>query len=200
MSRRKTHTVVQAAPERHQVSYDPTTQDLLQLDTRPEERIHLKLHDEIPVFHVEIDLASKTPKQYDEEEDYTPDGDTTTTKQNDAINAILDQVPKCDDESSEQFLMRIETIRHQITPIITGQHDEMTFTRFRRRQDDNVVNQVCPNGEFQIVQEQLVNSDVQRMIRIFHQNETLPNNVNFESQFFQKQVKNKKRLEVVNNV
>ena len=76
----------------------------------------------------------------------------------------------------------------------------MTFTRFRRRIHDNAVNQVCPNAEFQIFQEQLVNSDIQRMIRISNQNETLPNNVNFESQFFQKLVKNKKRLEVVNNV
>ena len=38
------------------------------------------------------------------------------------------------------------------------------------------------------------------MIRILNQNETLPNHVNFESQFFQKLVKNKKILEVVNNV
>ena len=76
----------------------------------------------------------------------------------------------------------------------------MTFTRFRRRIHDNAVNQVCPNAEFQIFQEQLVNSDIQRMIRISNQNETLSNNLNFESQFFQKLVKNKKRLEVVNNV
>ena len=98
----------------------------------------------------------------------------------------------------DSFFMSIETIRHQITPIITGQHDEMTFTRFRRRQHDNVVNQVCLNGDFLIVQEQLVNSDVQRMLRILNQNETLSNHVNFERQFFQKLVK--KRLEVVNNL
>ena len=149
---------------------NPAADYLSRLDIRPEEGIHLKLHDEIPVFHVEIDLASKTPKQDEEEEDCIPDDDTTTTKQNDAINAILAQVPKCNDESSEQFLQRIETIRHQITPIITGQHDEMTFTRFRRRHHDNVVNQVCPNGDFQIVQDQLQNSEIQRMIRILSQN------------------------------
>ena len=106
----------------------------------------------------------------------------------------------CNNKSSRQFLERIETIRHQITPIITRHYDEMTFTRFRRRLHDNVVNQVCPNGDFQIVQDQLVNLDIQRMIRISNQKETLPNHVNFESQFFQKLVKNKKSLEVVNNV
>ena len=57
-----------------------------------------------------------------------------------------------------------------------------------------------PNGGLQIVQEQLENCDIQRMIRILCQSETPPNHANFESQFFQKLVKNKKRLEVVNNV
>ena len=92
----------------------------------------------------------------------------------------------CSNKSSGQFLERIETIRHQITPIITGQHDEMKFTRFRRKLHDNMVNQVCPNGDFQITQDQLVNFDIQRMIRVLNQKETLPNHVNFESQFFQK--------------
>ena len=127
-------------------------------------------------------MASKTPKQDEEEEEYIPDDqNTTTAKQNDAINAILDQVPMCSNESSGQFLERIETTRHQITPIITGQHDEMTFTRFRRRLHDNAVNQSCPNGDFQIVREQLVNSDIQRMISILNQNQTLPNHVKTSS-------------------
>ena len=42
---------------------NPAADYLSRFDIRPEERIHLKLHDKIPVFHVEIDLASKTPKQ-----------------------------------------------------------------------------------------------------------------------------------------
>ena len=140
---------------------NPAADYLSRLDIRPEERIHLKLNDEIPVFHVEIDLASRTPNHDEEEEEYIPDDQhATTTKQNEAI---LDRVPMCSNESSGQFLERIETIRHQITPIITGQHDEMTFTRFRRKLHDNVVNQVCPNGEFQIIQDQVVNLDIQRM-------------------------------------
>ena len=57
-----------------------------------------------------------------------------------------------------------------------------------------------PQWEVQIIQDQIVNLDIQRMIRVLNQKETLPNHVNFESQFFQKLVKNKKRLEVVNNV
>ena len=62
---------------------NPAADYLSRLDIRPEERIHLKLN-EIPVFHVEIDLASRTPKQdEEEEEEYIPDDQhTTTTKQN----------------------------------------------------------------------------------------------------------------------
>ena len=60
---------------------------LSRLDIRPEEQIHIKLNDEIFVYHVEIDLSSKTPKQDEDEEDYIPDDDTTTSKQHDAINA-----------------------------------------------------------------------------------------------------------------
>ena len=128
---------------------NPAADYLSRLDIRPDERIHLKLNDEIPVFHVEIDLASRTPKQDEEDDEYLPDDQhTTTSKQHDAINAILDQVPMCSNEWSRQILERIETIRHQITPIITGQYDEMTFTRFRLRLHDNVVNQVCPMGIF----------------------------------------------------
>ena len=54
----------------------------------------------------------------------------------------------CSNESSGQFLERIETIRHQTTPIITGQHDEMTFTRFRRIGDFEVINNVLYRNVF----------------------------------------------------
>ena len=44
---------------------NPAADYLSRIDIHPKNRIHLKLHDEIPVFKVEIDLASKTPKQDD---------------------------------------------------------------------------------------------------------------------------------------
>ena len=146
--------------------------------------MHLKLNDKFPVYHVEIDLSSKTPKQDEDEEYFKPDEANTTSKEHDAINAILDQVPQGNDESKGQFQERRETIRHQITRIITGHHDEMAFIRFTNRHHDTVVNQVCPSGDFKIVQEQLANSDIQRMIRISIQTKTLFNHSNFENQFF----------------
>ena len=134
---------------------NPATDYLSQLEIRPEERMHLKLNDEFPVYHFEIDLSSKTPKQDEDEEYFIPDDDNTNSQQHDAINAILDQVPQGNNESSEQFRERRETTRYQITPIITGQHDEMTFTRFTNWHHDTVVNQVCPSGDFKIVRNNL---------------------------------------------
>ena len=52
---------------------NPAVDYLSRINIHPKDKIHLKLHDEIPVFTVEIDLASKTPKQDDEEEEYIPD-------------------------------------------------------------------------------------------------------------------------------
>ena len=52
---------------------NPAADYLSRLDINPEDRIHLKLNDQIPVHYIEIDLAAKTPKQDDDEEDYDPD-------------------------------------------------------------------------------------------------------------------------------
>ena len=50
------------------------------LEIRPEERVHLKLTDSIPVHHKEIKIASKTPKQEDVEPDYFAPGDSLRRK------------------------------------------------------------------------------------------------------------------------
>ena len=53
---------------------------LSRLEIRPEERVHLKLTDSIPVHHIEIDIASKTPKQEEDEPDYFPPSETLRQK------------------------------------------------------------------------------------------------------------------------
>ena len=45
---------------------------LSRLENRPDDRKHLKITHSIPVFQVEIDVASKTPKQEEDETDYYP--------------------------------------------------------------------------------------------------------------------------------
>ena len=85
-------------------------------------------------------------------------------------------------------------------PFVTPSDPTLFFTRFYQRNQVHTVNQVCPSGDSEIVKAQGENSDVQRVIRIVTVQETPPNQVNFASTFFQKLFKNRKRLEVVNNV
>ena len=46
---------------------NPAADYLSRLDINPEDRIHLKLNDQIPVHYIEIDLTAKTPKQDDDQ-------------------------------------------------------------------------------------------------------------------------------------
>ena len=45
---------------------------LLAHEIRPEDRVHLKLTDTIPIHRIEIDIASRTPKQEEDEPEYFP--------------------------------------------------------------------------------------------------------------------------------
>ena len=103
-------------------------------------------------------------------------------------------------ESEEQYNGRIEGMKSQIEPFVTPSDPALLFTRFYQRDQVHMVNQVCPSGVSEIVKAQGERSEVQRVIRILTAKETPANHVNFESTFFQKLFKNRKRLEVVNNV
>ena len=46
---------------------NPAADYFSRLEIRPEERVHLKLTDSIPVHLIEIEIASKTPKQEEDE-------------------------------------------------------------------------------------------------------------------------------------
>ena len=52
---------------------NPAADYLSRSDINPNDSVHLKLHDEKPVFKVETDLASKTTKQDDDEKEYIPE-------------------------------------------------------------------------------------------------------------------------------
>ena len=52
---------------------NPAPDYLPRLDINPEDRVHLKLNNQIPVHYIEIDLAAKTPKQDNDEENYDPE-------------------------------------------------------------------------------------------------------------------------------
>ena len=92
--------------------------------------------------------------------------------------------------------------RHQDpdATILTPPDPTLFFIRFYQRNQVHMVNQVCPLGVSEIVRAQGLNSEFQSMIRILAKQETPPRQMNFASTFFQKFYKNRKRLEVVNNV
>ena len=108
--------------------------------------------------------------------------------------------PQWRHEDDEQYRRRIDDIKTQVQPFVTPSDPTLFFTRFYQQNQVHMVNKVCPSRNSEIVKAQGENSDVQRVIRILSAQETPPNQVNFASTFFQKLFKNRKRLEVVNNV
>ena len=195
---------------------NPAADYLSRLDINPEDRIHLKLNDQIPVHYIEIDLAAKTPKQDDDEEDYDPDqpqnakpnesqeqNHPETNDTNDALNqmqSLLHLLANTQDQHDDDRTKMIQIISRHLEPVLAGETPSILLTKFTRKQHPNMVNQVCPQGNSQIIQDQLSNQDIQKMVRVLVNDEPFPDHVNFASSFFQKLVKNKKRLEVVNNV
>ena len=160
------------------------------------------MQDEIPVFKVEIDLASKTPKQDVDEEDYLPEETNVpdeTTSPNPIMQSLLAMFPQCCHEDEERR-RRIDDIKTQVQPFVTPSDPTLFFTRFYQRNQVHMVNQVCPSRVSEMVMDQGLNSDVQSVIRIITAQETPPSQVNFTSTFFQKLFKNRKKLEVINNV
>ena len=123
--------------------------------------------DEIAVFKVEIDLASKTPKQDDEEEEYIPDA---TTSPNPTMQSLLAMFPQCRHENDEQYRRRIDDIKFQVQPFVTD--PTLFFTQFYQRNQVHMVNQVFPSGNSKNVKAQGENSDVQRVIRMLTVQET----------------------------
>ena len=167
---------------------------LSRIDIHPKDRIHLKLHDEIPVFTVEMDLASRTPKQDDEEEEYIPDKTDvpdTTTSPNPTMQSLVAMFPQWCHEDDDQYRRRIDDIKTQVQSFVTPSDPTLFSTRFYQRNQIHTLNQVCPSGNSEIVMSQGENSDVQRVIRISTVQETPPNQVNFASSFFQKLFKNR---------
>ena len=103
-------------------------------------------------------------------------------------------------EDDEQYRRRIDDINSEVQLFVTHSYPTLFFPRTYQRNQIHMVNQVCPSGVSEIVRAHSLNSEVQRMIRIVTKQETPPSQVNFASTFFQKPYKNRKRLEVVNNV
>ena len=137
---------------------NPAADYLSRLDINPEDRIHLKLNDQIPVHYIEIDLAAKTPKQDDDEEDYDPDqpqdakpnesqeqNHPETNDTNDALNqmqSLLHLLANTQDQHDVDRTKMIQIISRHLELVLAGETPSIILTKFTRKQHPNTVNQV----------------------------------------------------------
>ena len=157
------------------------------IDINPQDRIHLKLHDKIPVFKVEIDLASES-KQDNDEEEYIPDDvnvPDNAASPNPTMQALLAFLPQWRHEDKEQCRRRIDDIRYQVQQFLMPSVPPLFFVRFYQRNQGSHGKSGMPFGGLvsEIVKVQGLNSEVQRMIRILAKQETPPSQVNLASTF-----------------
>ena len=116
------------------------------------------------------------------------------------MQSLLQSLANNQNQHDNDRVKLIQINNLHLEPVLAGEAPSIMLTKFIRCHHPNTVNQVCPQGDSQIIQDQLGNQDVQKMVRVLVNYEPLPNHVNFASSSFQKLVKNRKHLEVVNKV
>ena len=197
------------------------------MEIRPEERVHLKLTDSIPVHHIEIEIASKTPKQEEDEPDYFPpsetlrqkrshdtkpmkviNSETVTIDDGKLMNSVDAATTDGDDDKTMNYVHSTplasendHTSSPQIYQLMTDAHLP-DYTRFIVKTSllHPVMKEVSPQGGIVLILTQKTDSDIQLMLKILSGETTLTHSVNLMSTFFQKLHKNRKRLENVNGV
>ena len=110
-------------------------------------------------------------------------------------------VTQRDCESMDDYEHRLELVRSYITEHAEDNSDVAYYTQFvlKRSLHHPAVNQVSPLLNHDILQAQLNDVSVQRMIRIPRDEEMGPLHPHFESQFFKKPMMIGHRLQVVND-
>ena len=86
---------------------------LTSLDVASTERIHLKLIDSIPILHIEIYLASQTPKQDNDEKDFTRQCNNPKPNTEDFIEILMIFTQR-DGKSKDEYEHRLQLIRNQV--------------------------------------------------------------------------------------
>ena len=173
---------------------NPAADYLSRLEIRPEERVHLKLPDSIPVHHIEIEIASRTPKQEEDELDYFPPSETVRKKRshdakpmkviNSETVTIDDGKPMktvdvattaCDDDKTMNYVHSTplasendHTSSPQIYQLMPDAHLP-GYTRFIVKTSSlhPVTKEVSPPGGVDLISTQKTNSDIQLMLKIF---------------------------------
>ena len=188
------------------------------MEIRPEERVHLKLTNSIPVHHIEIE---------EDEQNYFPPSETLRQKRSHDAKpmkvisfetlTIDDGKPMktvdvattaCDDDKMMNYVHSTplasendHTSTPQIYQLMTDAHLP-EYIRFIVKTSllHSVTKEVSPPGGVDLILTQKTNSDIRLILKYLSGETTLTHSVNLMSTFFQKLHKNRKRLENVNGV
>ena len=191
---------------------NPAADYLSRLEIRHEDRVHLKLTDTIPIHRIEIDIASRTPKQEEDEPDYFPTSEPLRCKlQKDDKEMILTVgTDVAQDDGKGMKFTNCErtaasddfTTDNHLTYRLTDMDEPIQLTQFIRKVSlsNPVMRQVSPAEGIDLIQVQKANWVIQKMIRVLEDSEILQQPVNMQDQFSQKFYKSCKRSQVVNGV
>ena len=192
---------------------NPAADYLSRLEIRPEDRVHLKLTDTIPIDRIEIDIASRTLKQEEDEPDYFPTSEPLRCKRQKDVKE-MNLAPGTDVAHDDGKGMKFTNCERTATSddlIVNDNHlmyrltdvnEPIQLTQFIRKVSlsNPVMSQVRAAEGFDLIQVQKANWFIQKMIRDLEGSEILQHPVNMQDQFFQKLHKIRKCLQVVNGV
>ena len=177
-------------------------QYLWPVEVRLEVGLRFKLTDFLPVFHVEGNFASNTPKKEENEMDYYPLDEVDENIRKQRLSTLENEPPV---QTEQEHLSPTENDVHQMTAQIEDGHrktsvdDEITWVRFLNTSSlpRRAINSVSLSSTviLQVVQEN--NRDIQKMKSTRLEQIAPPTLVNFKSPFLQKLREDIKRLEVM---
>ena len=190
---------------------NPAAAYLSRLEIRPEVRVHLKLTDTNSIHRIEIDIASRTPKQEEDETDYVPTSEPLRRKRQKDVkemNLVINTDVAHDDgkrmmftncertSASDDFIANGNHLTYRLTDV----DESIQLIQFIRKVSLSrpVMSQVSPAEGIDLIESQKTNWVIQKLIRVVEGSEMLQHPVNMQDQFFQKLHKNCKRLQVVN--
>ena len=168
------------------VQANPAADYLSRLEIRPENRIHIKLTDSVPVFHVEIDNPAETPKQEDEMDYYSH------VEANENIRKYWSKhwiSSKLSVQTEKEHPTPAENDVHQMRAKGNTGHrktsveDQMTFARVVNTSSLQLraINSVIPSITVNLQAVQKTSRDIQKITAILSEHQTPSTHVNFAS-------------------
>ena len=169
----------------HVPGVENTAADYLsRLEIRPEDRVRLKLPDTIPIHRVQIDIASRTPKQEEDEPDYFPTGEPLRCKRQKYVKQMksVNRTDVAHDDgkatnftncaqnaASDEF----QTTENHLTYRLTDVNEPIQLTQFMSKVSSStpVMNQVSLAEGIDLIEKQKTNWVIQKMNRVLEGSE-----------------------------